>query len=63
MAHKLNLSRDQITQTFGWKHDSDMPWHYLQDELSTSKEGLAFKLSEKIRDNQFDFLNDVIIKN
>ena len=63
MAHKLNLSRDQITQTFGWKHDSDMPWHYLQDELSISREGLAFKLSEKIRQNQFDFLNDVLIKN
>ena len=63
MAHKLNLTRDQITATFGWKHDSDMPVHYLQDELSTSKDGLAFKLAERIRSNDFTFLNDVIIKN
>ena len=63
MAHKLNLSRDQITQTFGWKHDSEMPWHYLQDELSTSRDGLAFKLSEKFRKKDFSFLNDVYITN
>ena len=62
MAHKLNLTRDQITATFGWKHDSDMPWHYLQDELSVSKQGLAFKLARKIRKNEFKFLKDVYIQ-
>ena len=59
MAHKLNLTRQQITTTLGWKHDSDMPNHYLQDEMATSKEGLAFKLSEQIRNSDFSFLDDI----
>ena len=59
MSHKLELTRDQITTTLGWKYDSVMPNHYLQDQLSTSKDGLAFKLAEKIRKNDFSFLNDI----
>ena len=59
MSHKLELTRDQITTTLGWKYDSVMPNHYLQDQLSTSKEGLAFKLAEKIRNNDFSFLDDI----
>ena len=59
MAHKLQLTRHQITTTLGWKHDSDMPNHYLQDELSTSKDGLAYKLSEQIRNSDFSFLDDI----
>ena len=63
MAHKLDLSHDQITSTLGWKHDSEMPWHYLQGELSTAKNGLAYKLSDKISANDYSFMNDIIIKN
>ena len=59
MSHKLELTRDQITTTLGWKYDSVMPNHYLQDQMSTSKDGLAFKLAEKIRNNDFSFLNDI----
>ena len=59
MAHKLNLTRQQITTTLGWKHDSDMPNHYLQDEMATSTDGLAFKLASKIRKNDFSFLDDI----
>ena len=63
MAHKLNLTRHQITTTLGWKHDSDMPNHYLQDEMATDKSGLAYKLSQKIRSNDFSFLDDIPIRN
>ena len=63
MAHKLNLTRQQITTTLGWKHDSDMPNHYLQDEMATSKDGLAFKLADKIRNNDFSFLDDIPMNN
>ena len=59
MSHKLELTRDQITTTLGWKYDSVMPNHYLQDQMSTSKDGLAFKLASKIRDNDFSFLDDI----
>ena len=59
MSHKLDLTRDQITTTLGWKYDSTMPNHYLQDQLSTSKDGLAFKLAQKIKKNDFSFLNDI----
>ena len=59
MAHNLNLTRQQITTTLGWKHDSDMPNHYLQDEMATARNGLAFKLSEQIRKNDFSFLDDI----
>ena len=59
MAHKLELTRDQITTTMGWKHDSAMPNHYLQDQLSVDKTGLAFKLAEKIRNNDYAFLTDI----
>lgn len=63
MSHKLELTRDQITTTLGWKYDSVMPNHYLQDQLSTSKDGLAYKLAQKIRNNDFSFLNDISFTN
>ena len=63
MSHQLELSRDQITTTFGWKYDSVMPNHYLQDQMSTSKNGLAYKLAEKIRNDDFSFLNDISFTN
>ena len=42
-----------------WIRDSDMVIHYLQNETSTDRTGLAYKLSEKIRKNDFEFLNDI----
>ena len=59
MSHKLNMTRDQITTTLGWKYDSVMPNHYLQDQMSTSTQGLAYKLSRKIKDNDFSFVDDI----
>ena len=63
MSHKLDLTREQITATLGWKWDSDMVIHYLQNETSTDRSGLAFKLSEKIRNNDFEFMNDIPMDN
>ena len=63
MSHKLDLTRDQITTTLGWKYDSPMPNHYLQDEMATDRKGLAFKLSQKIRFNDFSFLDDIPMQN
>ena len=62
MSHKLDLTREQITATLGWKWDSDMVIHYLQNETSTDRTGLAYKLSEKLKANDFSFLNDIPIK-
>ena len=60
IAHKFGLTRDQITTTFGWRFDSVMPNHYLQDELSLDKNGFATKLAESIqKDPNFSFLEDL----
>ena len=62
IAHKFGLSRDQITTTFGWRFDSVMPNHYLQDELSLDQNSFATKLAESIqKDPQFSFLEDILI--
>ena len=61
-AHKFGLTRDQITTTFGWRYDSVMPNHYLQDELSLDKNAFATKLAESIqKDPNFTFLEDVVL--
>ena len=63
IAHKFNLSRDQITTTFGWKFDSVMPNHYLQDELSIDDNGYATRLAKSIeKDQSFSFLKDVVLE-
>ena len=63
MAHKFGLTRDQITTTFGWKFDSVMPNHYLQDELSIDDNGYATKLARSIeKDPNFSFLDDVVVE-
>ena len=63
IAHKFGLTRDQITTTFGWRFDSVMPNHYLQDELSLDQQGFATKLAESIqKDPEFSFLEDVLLE-
>ena len=63
IAHKFGLTRDQITTTFGWRFDSVMPNHYLQDELSLDQNAFATKLAESIqKDPEFSFLDDIIEK-
>ena len=62
IAHKFGLTRDQITTTFGWRFDSVMPNHYLQDELALDQNAFATKLAESIqKDPNFSFLNDIIM--
>ena len=62
MAHKFGLTRDQITTTFGWRFDSVMPNHYLQDELSLDQNAFATKLAESIqKDPNFSFLDDILL--
>ena len=61
IAHKFGLTRDQITTTFGWRFDSVMPNHYLQDELSLDKNAFATRLAESIqKDPHFSFLDDIL---
>ena len=63
IAHKFGLNRDQITTTFGWRFDSVMPNHYLQDELSLDQNAFATRLAESIqKDPEFSFLDDIIEK-
>ena len=63
IAHKFGLTRDQITTTFGWRFDSVMPNHYLQDELSLDQNAFATKLAESIQnDPDFSFLDDIVSK-
>ena len=52
IAHALKLSRDRITEIFGWKHDSNMPSHYLANELATTKQGLAWNMADQIHAKQ-----------
>ena len=58
LANKLNIPRDRITEFFGWKNTSEMPSHYLQEELASTNQGLAWKLSDAL-DNNLQCLNDV----
>ena len=61
IAHKFGMTRDQITTTFGWRFDSVMPNHYLQDELALDNNGFATKLAVSIqKDPNFEFLQDII---
>ena len=49
LAHAFKLSRDRITEIFGWKHDSNMPSHYLANELATTDQGLAWNIADQIQ--------------
>ena len=49
VAHALKLSRDRITEIFGWKHDSNMPSHYLANELATTKQSLAWNMADQLQ--------------
>ena len=48
IAHAIGLSRDRITEIFGWKHDSNMPSHYLANELATTNQGLAWNIADQL---------------
>ena len=52
IAHTLGLSRDRITEIFGWKHDSNMPSHYLAHELATTNQSLAWHMADQAIANQ-----------
>ena len=58
VANKLGVPRDRITEFFGWKNTSEMPSHYLQEELASTSQGLAWKFSDALSDN-LQCLNDV----
>lgn len=62
MANKLGFSRDRICEQFGWKHDSNMPHHYLMDDFNTSRDALAFRIANTVKtDESFSFMNDIPI--
>ena len=48
MAHAIGLSRDRITEIFGWTHNSNMPSHYLANELATTNQSLAWNMADQI---------------
>ena len=58
IANKLDIPRDRITEFFGWKNTSEMPSHYLQEELASTSQGLAWKFSDAL-ENNLQCLNDV----
>lgn len=58
IANKLNVPRERITEFFGWKHDSHMLSLYLQEELATTSQGLAWKFTDALETN-LSCLNDI----
>ena len=58
IANKLNVPRERITEFFGWKHDSSMISLYLQEELATTSQGLAWKFTDALKSN-LDCLQDI----
>ena len=58
LANKLNVPRERITEFFGWKHDSCMISHYLQEELATTSKGLAWQSADAMK-NDWACLQDV----
>ena len=62
LANKLNVPRERITEFFGWKHDSCMISHYLQEELATTSKGLAWQAADALK-NDWECLQDVSFAN
>ena len=58
LAKKLDVPRERITEFFGWKHDSCMVSHYLQEELATTSKGLAWQAADALQSN-WECLQDV----
>ena len=58
IANKMKIPRERITEFFGWKNTSEMPSHYLQEELASTNQGLAWRFSDALEDD-FQCLNDV----
>ena len=64
MANKLGIPRERICEMFGWKNDSAMPSHYLQDDFSTSELALPYLLAQKIADSSInEVVEDIPIQN
>ena len=64
MAHAVGLSRDRITEIFGWTHNSNMPSHYLSNELVTTKQSLAWNIADQMHpDQKFQCLKGVNFAN
>ena len=51
IANKLSVPRERITEFFGWKNTSEMPSHYVQEELATTSQGLAWKFADALGNN------------
>ena len=58
LANKLDVPRERITEYFGWKHDSCMLSHYLQEELATTSKGLAWQAADAMQNN-WECLQDI----
>ena len=58
IANKLKIPRDRITEFFGWKSNSEMPSLYVMEELATTSQGIAWKLTDALQNN-LDCLNDI----
>lgn len=50
IANKLEIPRDRITEFFGWKSNSEMPSHYVQEELALTNQGIAWRFSDALTD-------------
>ena len=58
IAKKLKLPRERITEFFGWKHDSEMISLYLNNELTTTSQGMAWKFADALA-NDLKCLDDI----
>ena len=58
IANKLEIPRERITEFFGWKSNSEMPSHYVQEELALTNQGIAWRFSDALS-SQLSCLNDV----
>ena len=61
MATKLGMNRERICEHFGWKYDSHMISHYLQDSLGTDKNGLPCQIAANMLNK--DIFDDILITN
>ena len=60
MATKLGMSRERICEHFGWKYDSHMISHYLQDVLGTEQNGLPCQIARNMLNK--DLFSDILTK-
>ena len=58
MAIKLGMNRERICEHFGWKYDSHMISHYLQDVLGTEENGLPCQIARNMLNK--DIFGDIL---